>query len=184
MSILMEALMSSTGLDVFDKTLQTTNIWLDEIMSDVGPDRHVAWHVLGAVLRTLRDRLPLELAIKLGAQLPLLVRGSYYDGYRPSEVPSRLRHQDEFMSAVAEKLEGTRPVNVRDAIVSVFGVLSAHLTRGECQKVRDALPDELKALWHLDEARAVSRQDKADTGRAAQNAHDARTWAARHPGKE
>src|SRR5437764_13205931 len=113
----MEALMSSTGLDVFDKTLQTTNIWLNEIMSDVGPDRHVAWRVLGAVLCTLRDRIPLDLAIKLDAQLPLLVRGAYYDGYRPSETPSRLRHQDEFLSEVAEKLDGIRPVNVRDAVV-------------------------------------------------------------------
>ncbi|TIP56582.1 MAG: DUF2267 domain-containing protein, partial [Mesorhizobium sp.] len=26
--------MSATGLDVFDKTLQTTNIWLDEIMTE------------------------------------------------------------------------------------------------------------------------------------------------------
>ena len=39
--------MSATGLDVFDKTLQTTN---NEIMAKLGPDRQVAWHVLGAVL--------------------------------------------------------------------------------------------------------------------------------------
>ena len=49
--------MAATGLDVFDKTLQTTNIWLDEIMEVIGPDRQVAWHTLGAVLRPLRDRL-------------------------------------------------------------------------------------------------------------------------------
>ena len=59
--------MSATGLDVFDKTIQTTNIWLDEIMEDMGPDRQVAWHTLGAVLRTLRDRLPPDLAAHLGA---------------------------------------------------------------------------------------------------------------------
>jgi uncharacterized protein (DUF2267 family) len=58
--------MSATGLDVFDKTLQTTNAWLNEIMSDLGPDRHIAWHVLGAVLRTTRDRLPIGLAFLSG----------------------------------------------------------------------------------------------------------------------
>lgn len=47
--------MSATGLDVFDKTLQTTNIWLDEVTAEVGPDRKVAWHALGAVLRALAD---------------------------------------------------------------------------------------------------------------------------------
>lgn len=66
--------MSATGLDVFDRTLQTTNIWLDDIMAGLGPDRHLAWHVLGAVLHALRDRLPLDQAAHLGAQLPLLVR--------------------------------------------------------------------------------------------------------------
>src|SRR4051812_44635600 len=68
--------MSATGLDVFDKTLQTTHIWLDELMQEIGPDRQVAWHVLGAVLRGVRDRIPLDLAAHLGAQLPLLVRGT------------------------------------------------------------------------------------------------------------
>ena len=33
--------MSAAGLDVFEKSLQTTNIWLDEIMAVLGPDRHV-----------------------------------------------------------------------------------------------------------------------------------------------
>jgi len=59
--------MSASGLEVFDKTLQTTHIWLDQIMKEIGPDRHVAWHVLGAELRTLRDRISLGLAAHLGA---------------------------------------------------------------------------------------------------------------------
>ena len=71
--------MSATGLDVFDKTLQTTHIWLNEIIEVIGPDKQVAWHVLGAVLRTLGDRVPLPVAVHLGAELPLWVRGLYYD---------------------------------------------------------------------------------------------------------
>lgn len=76
--------MTATGLDVIDKTVQTTNIWLNEIMDDLGPDRQFAWHVLGVVLRALRDRLPAELGANLGAELPLLIRGAYYDQYQPS----------------------------------------------------------------------------------------------------
>src|SRR5207248_9238802 len=75
-------------------------------------------------------------------------------------------------------------IEARQLESSAPRVLSAHLSDGECRKVRDALPDDLKALWHVDEARAVSREDKAETGRTAQNAHEARAWAARHPGKE
>ncbi len=67
--------MSATVLDVFDKTIQTTNIWLDEIMERIGPDRKLAWHTLGAVLRALRDRLPVDEGAHLAAQLPILVRG-------------------------------------------------------------------------------------------------------------
>ena len=42
--------MSATGLDGFDKTLQTTKIWLDEIMAKLGPDRQAAWHVAGQLV--------------------------------------------------------------------------------------------------------------------------------------
>lgn len=37
--------MSASGLAVFDKTVHTSNIWLDEIMEVLGPDRQLAWHV-------------------------------------------------------------------------------------------------------------------------------------------
>jgi hypothetical protein len=40
--------MSTTGLEVFDQTLQKTNIW-KEIMAQVGPDRQRAYHALRAV---------------------------------------------------------------------------------------------------------------------------------------
>jgi uncharacterized protein (DUF2267 family) len=159
--------MSATGLDVFDKTLQTTNIWLDEVMADIGPDRKVAWHVLGAVLRALRDRVPGPLAAHLGAQLPLMVRGAYYDGYQGRAEPTRERDCDAFLAHVSESLSDTRPVNARDAVCAVFDVLSAHLPRGQCAKVRDALPDDVKALWRLDNGERPSIEERAAAGRAA-----------------
>jgi uncharacterized protein (DUF2267 family) len=139
--------MSATGLDVFDKTLQTTHIWLDELMQAIGPDRHVAWHVLGAVLRGIRDRIPLELAAHLGAQLPLLVRGAYYDQFRPSELPGTSRSLDEFLQGIGAELAMTRPVNVRDATQAVFRILSRHVNQGQVGKVRNSLPEEVRALW-------------------------------------
>ena len=175
--------MSATGLDVFDKTLQTTNIWLDEVMADIGPDRQTAWHVLGAVLCCLRDRVPPSLAAHLGAQLPLMVRGTYYDGYRPLDEPLALRDEEAFLGHVAEGLRGTRPVDLEDAVCAVFDVLSAHLPRGQCAKVRDALPDDVKALWDLGNAEHDIRE-RAAMGRTAQNAHDARSFRARSQGNQ
>ena len=164
--------MAATGLDVFDKTLQTTNIWLDEVMEVVGPDRQVAWHTLGAVLRTLRDRIPVGLSAHLGSQLPLLVRGLYYDQWEPERHIDKSRSLDEFLDHVTEQLENIRPVNVQDGTRAVFNVLSRHLDRGQTVKVRDALPEEIRnRLWpeHFFEE-APSRQ-KAARERAATGPH-------------
>ena len=138
---------STTGLDVFDKTLQTTHIWLDEVMEAVGPDRNLAWHVLGAVLRALRDRLQPELAAHLGAQLPLLVRGAYYDQFRPGHGPEKLHRDSEFLARVADGLGGTRPVNLTVATRAVLGVLSHHVTPEQVEKVKRSLPESIRALW-------------------------------------
>ncbi|WFP66058.1 DUF2267 domain-containing protein [Mesorhizobium sp. WSM4904] len=139
--------MSATGLDVFDKTVQTTNIWLNEIMDDLGPDRQLAWHTLGVVLRTLRDRLPAELGANLAAELPLLVRGAYYDQYKPSDLPRRDRSAEEFLHPVAEGLKSGRPVNAGDAARTVFKALAHHIDLGQSAKVRDALPKDIQRLW-------------------------------------
>lgn len=141
--------MSSTGLDVFDKTLQTTHIWLDELMEAIGPDRQVAWHVLSAVLRAIRDRIPLGLAAHLGSQLPILVRGVYYDQWRaPGQtVENPPRTLDEFLEPIADQLANIRPVNVREATRAVFDILSRHVNRGQIEKVRDALPEQVRVLW-------------------------------------
>lgn len=81
MSVKQGAQMSVTGLDVFDSTLQKTNEWLQQIMQQLGTDsRQEAYIGLRATLHTLRDRLPLEVVAHLGAQLPMLVRGIYYEG--------------------------------------------------------------------------------------------------------
>jgi uncharacterized protein (DUF2267 family) len=141
--------MSATGLDVFDKSLQTTNIWLDEIMSAVGPDRQLAWHVLGAVLHTIRDRVPAELAFHLGAQLPLIIRGAYYDQWQLRREPERYRSLDEFLDRIGFALRGARPVNRLKAVQAVFSVLSRHVTLGQIEKVREALPDDVRSLWSV-----------------------------------
>jgi uncharacterized protein (DUF2267 family) len=144
--------MSATGLEVFDKTLHTTNTWLDQIMRDLGPDRKLAWHALGAVLHALRDRVPLALAVHLGAQLPLLVRGLYYDQWRPSEEPPRFRSADEFLAYVQKGLTGIRPVNAEVAAQAVLRVINHYVDPDEAEKIRNSLPERIRALWPEDNA--------------------------------
>jgi len=77
--------MQSTGVSALDGTIQKTNIWLREVMDELGSDdRHRAYLALRSVLHSLRDRLTIEEATDLGAQLPILVRGFYYDAWNPS----------------------------------------------------------------------------------------------------
>jgi uncharacterized protein (DUF2267 family) len=135
-----------SGLAVFDKTLQTTHIWLNEIADQLGPDRQHAWKVLSVVLHKLRDRLPLGVSAHLGAQLPLLIRGVYYDQFQPARQPTDC-DLDEFIDEVDEWLADARPTDPRDAIAAVFQVLSRHIPAGAIAKVQDSLPRRLRAFW-------------------------------------
>lgn len=138
--------MAMTGLETFDRSLHITHVWLDEIMETMGPDRQVAWHVLGGVLRSLRDRLTPDLAAHLGAQLPLVVRGAYYDHYQPSKMPEKIRSWDEFQSKLEEELSGTRPVDVSDAFRTVCRVLDRHVEANQAEKVWEALPEDIRRV--------------------------------------
>ncbi len=139
--------MSATGLDVFDRTIHLTNTWLDEIMETLPGDKQDAWHALGAVLRTLRDRVPINLAAHLGAQLPLLVRGLYYDQWRPSAEPQTWRSAEQFFALVSAQLSAVKPVDVVLAARSVFRVLNHHVDPNQVEKVRHALPEDVRLLW-------------------------------------
>lgn len=155
--------MSATGLEVFDKTLQTTHIWLDELMQDesIGPDRQVAWHVLGVVLRAVRDRIPLELAVHLGSQL--LVRGLYYDQWHaPGRMDEKPRSLDAFLAPIGERLNQIRPMDARVATGAVFTVLARHVDPGQAEKVRQALPGEVQTLWPAAHTWVEVERDRAE----------------------
>lgn len=139
--------MSTNGLEVFDKTIQTTHIWLNQITEVIGPDRQLAWKVLSTVLHKPRDRLSVDVAAHLGAQLPLLIRGVYYDQYRPARQPTTCRDLDEFVAEVQEWLADVRPVSGLDAVDAVFGTLSRHVAEGQLAIVRNALPQTIRDRW-------------------------------------
>ena len=157
--------MSATGLDVFDKTVQTTNVWLNEIMQEIGPDRRLAWKVLSVVLRKVRDRVPVELSAHLGAELPLLIRGAYYDQFEPAKQPMDCRNFQEFMDEVGEWLTDARPVNVRDAIHAVFATLSRHVPEGQIHKIQESLPKEIRTSWQMVAERVEPPPAQGEAGR-------------------
>jgi uncharacterized protein (DUF2267 family) len=164
--------MATTGLEVFDRTLHTTNLWLDEINAEIGPDRHLAWHVLGAVLRSIRDEMQVEQSAHFAAQLPLLIRGAYFDQYRPATQPAEHRSHDDFIARIQHEMDGARPVNVQQAAAAVMRTLNRHVTEGQVKKVRDALPKGVRAMWPEPEHKAPEHTtpEHAGSGQGARRA--------------
>jgi uncharacterized protein (DUF2267 family) len=164
--------MATTGLEVFDRTLHTTNLWLDEINAEIGPDRHLAWHVLGAVLRTLRDEMQVDQSAHFAAQLPLLIRGAYFDQYRPTQQPVAIRSHEDFISRIQHDLDGARPVKAEQAVAAVMRTLNRHVTEGQVKKVRDSLPKAVRAMWPEPDQKephgAKSDQEKYDQEKSHQ----------------
>ena len=140
--------MTQTSLAAFDSTLQTTNIWLNDVLERLGwPDHHRAYHALRAVLHALRDRLPVDQAAALAAQLPMLVRGFYYEGWHPHGKPVKERHKEEFLAHIAAAFRDAPDVDPERVARAVFQVLSKHVTSGEIEGVKRSLPTEIRSLW-------------------------------------
>ncbi len=139
--------MSATGLKVFDSTIQSTNIWLDHIMEDLKwTDRHKAYYALRAVLHTLRDRLPVDEAAHLAAQLPMLVRGFYFEGWRPGATPVKDRRREQFVAHVSEAFALDTDADPEQICRSVLKVLGKHVDVGAIDRLRKVLPEDIQDL--------------------------------------
>jgi uncharacterized protein (DUF2267 family) len=133
---------------VFDDTVQKTNLWLKEIGEELHLDtQEEAYRALRAVLHTLRDRLTVEEAAALGAQLPMLLRGVYFEGWRPAGKPTKERHLQPFLDHVADQYVGPGPVDPERLSRGVFAVLTRHMPIGQIENIVQGLPEEIRALW-------------------------------------
>jgi uncharacterized protein (DUF2267 family) len=145
--------MSASGLAVFDETVQKTAEWLKEIAQAFGSDRHRAYQALRAVLYCLRDRLTINKAAQLGDQLPMLVRGIYYEAWHPAGKPEKIRTRENFLARIATHLSHA-PIEPEDAARAVFQVLEKHVASGEVSEVIQVLPQEIRAMWPQAQAKA------------------------------
>lgn len=140
--------MSATGLEVFDTTIQQTNLWLKAIQERLeSEDRHLAYLALRGTLHALRDRLPPELAVHLGAQLPMLIRGIYYEDWHPAGTPTHDRQPEEFLERVAGVFVREPPADIEAISRAALEVLAARIDPGQVSKVIHALPPGLRALF-------------------------------------
>lgn len=139
--------MSATGLASFDTSIQTANVWLHDVMLRLGwIDQDKAYRGLRAVLHALRDRLSVNAVAHLGAQLPLVLRGMYYEGWHPAGKPLK-EHRAEFLSHIVEAFNFDSDADPERICRAVLGTLEKHVTAGEVENVKASLPNDLRELW-------------------------------------
>ena len=149
--------MSHSNVASINESVQKTQIWLKELVeTGVFENENQAYSGLRAVLHTLRDRLPVNEAVHLASELPMVVRGFYYEGWKPASVPVKIRTPAEFDEAVRVRLLHGGDFDVRAAIRTVLQLLDRRVSGGEIRQIRETLPAELRQLWPAPSAEPVA----------------------------
>jgi uncharacterized protein (DUF2267 family) len=140
--------MAITGLDTFDKTVHETNSWISAVAKHLWlGEREVAFKALRATLHALRDQLEPSTAAHLGDQLPILLRGVYYEAWHPALTPSRLRHKAAFLERIHSEFPAGFGLGLERVATAVFTVMREKVEPGEVAKLIRVLPAELRDLW-------------------------------------
>jgi len=109
--------------------------------------RHWAYLALRATLHALRDRLTVEEVAQLAAQLPMLIRGFYYEGWDPTGKPLRVRHKEQFLAQIEQQFRGGGGIDSERLARGVFAVLAKRVSDGEIEDVKHVLPAQIRSLW-------------------------------------
>ncbi len=139
--------MSTSHLDIIDRSVEKAHIWINDVAEELETeDVHEAYRVLRAFLHALRDHLPVDEAAQLAAQLPIFVRGVYYEGWDPSGTPEHTRDVDTFLLRVATDARLAGETQASFAVAAAGRVLQRHVSEGEAESVLRQLPEHLREL--------------------------------------
>src|SRR5690349_13888901 len=128
--------MKLTGVDVFDATIDRTTAWLQDLMRELNwTDRRRSYLAFRLVLQELRDHLSFERAVQLGNQLPMLIRGFYFEDWDITDKPLPW-----------ENAKGLLAPDVDGVVRAVFRVLEKKSTDGELEDLYPLLPAALRDL--------------------------------------
>jgi uncharacterized protein (DUF2267 family) len=135
------------SVDAIERSVHKANEWLSDLADELGTeDREEAWRVLRAYLQLLRDRLTVDEAAQVAAQLPLVLRGAFYEGFDPGHQPAKVRDRDEFLAWFAERAQLTDSEEAVRTAEAATRVLRRHVTEGEFDDVLSQLPTEVREV--------------------------------------
>lgn len=136
-------------LDVIDRTVAKTYEWLHDVArrsTIEDTDVHRSYQVLRAVLHALRDRLEPNVSAHVAAQLPLLVRGIFYEGWEPAHTPVRMS-LSEFLARVAHDAAPMDTDEAEKAARDVLTVCWDELGQGTMDHLISVLPSDYAVLF-------------------------------------
>ncbi|MET8041360.1 DUF2267 domain-containing protein [Micromonospora sp. NPDC049101] len=140
--------MADAMISAFESSLDKTNLILKDIENAYGwpkDRRNQSYAALRTVLHLLRDRLPVDESVEFAQQLPVLVRGIYFDGWVPSDVPIKL-NRDDFLYEVRQGFPYDAEGGPERVTQVVLDTLRRHVTQGEWQDVKDTMPADLATM--------------------------------------
>jgi uncharacterized protein (DUF2267 family) len=130
---------------IIARSAEKANIWLKDVAAELGgDDRNYAYRALRAVLHALRDRLTMDVAAKLAAQLPTLVRGIYYEDWDPGSKPMPIHTVDTFLEHVVSEGRMSGETEASVAVTAVVSILRKRITAGEIDAVLAVIPEQLR----------------------------------------
>lgn len=140
--------MTTDKLDVIDHSAQMAREWVEDLTGRLGwSSRHNALRLLRVTMHQIRDHLPINEVAQFSAQLPLLVRGMFFEGWVPKRTPLRQRDADVLIASIGETFGDDVDYRGLEDIACVFELLNARISLGEIEDVRSTLPSEIRALW-------------------------------------
>ncbi len=135
-------------LSELDAAVPETQEWISDLMKRLGwQDRGRVFAALIATLHALRDCLPYDEAVYVGAYFPPLLRGLYYDGWHPGHRRGAMRTRKAFLERIHESLHRDPGIDPENVAHAVFALVAARLPASELEEARAATPGALHGLW-------------------------------------
>lgn len=142
--------MSSASIANFNHASHQAQQWVNELAEDLNWNERRAYHLLRCVLHALRDWLSQEEMLDLSAQLPVLIRCIYFEGWKPLDTPVWNRRKEDFMDRIRTTFADDLSTDPELAVAAVFRLLDRHISHGEIVQVRNSMKKSLRELWPAD----------------------------------
>lgn len=134
----------------FEKYAAKGNEFVRLVAENLLVPRDKAGRIIRAVFHALRNRLSPEESFQFMAQLPMVMKAVYVDGWKFDYEFNRIHHLTDFLDEI-RKVDGNQAgydfgnnAKAKVAVAAVFKALNYFISEGEMHDVMGVMPQELK----------------------------------------